>query len=76
MYLKNTIYIKCPKSFQLSVYIKKFKAPLYNEQIEFQLLHVKAVIMQSQCTRNAFLYHYAHTLDKIEVKYKSSLFII
>jgi len=77
MYLKNTIYIKCPKSFQLNVHnIKKFKAPLYNEQIELQLLHVKAVIMQSQCTRNAFLYHCAHILDMIDIKFKSSLFII
>lgn len=76
MYLKNTVYIKCPKRFQLSVYIKKFKAPLYNEQIELQLLHVRFVIMQSQCTRNAFLYHCAHILDMIEIKYTSSLFII
>lgn len=59
------IYIKCPKRFQLNVYnIKKFKAPLYNEQTELQLLHVRAVIMQSQCTRNAFLYHCAHRHDR------------
>lgn len=32
--------------------------------------------MQSQCTKNAFLYHCAHTLDMLEMKYKSSLFII
>jgi len=79
MYLKNTIYIyiKCPKSFQLNVYnIKKLKAPLYNEQIELQLLHVRAGIVHCQCTKNAFLYHCAHILDMTEMKYKSSLFII
>lgn len=37
--------------------------------------HVGAGIVQSQCTRNAFLYHCAHILDMIEIKYTSSLFI-
>lgn len=74
---KKIQYIRCPKSFQLNVYnIKKLKAPLYNEQIQLQLSHVRAGIVQSQCTRNAFLYHCAHILDIIEIKYKSSLFII
>ena len=54
---------------------KKFKAPLYNEQIELQLSHVRARIMQSQCTRNVFLYHCTHVLDVIEIKYPSSLFM-
>ena len=45
-------------------------------KLNYNCCTLRAGIVQSQCTRNAFLYHCAHILDMIEIKYKSSLFII